>query len=500
MKRKQRTLGLFLIIALCLTVFTGCIQEGANKEETIVDTKTAVLEHMAKIQSVETNVTLDMKAHIGMQGAPDSHIASIGSDITMQMTADPLALHTESYSRITVDGEYTRDDREYYIVENGEEMQRYDYVSDDEWKLSTLTKAESLAVPCQTGLIYDWNTFLTHVNDDNMTEVINDKPCFRLSGEVPATLLQEFFGDNVFGSFMHSTEMLLSDLIPCVLYVDCETYYPEQVNLTFTNNFIVSDMVFDHASVTVNYSKWNELSEIEIPKRVEVVAIDSDLEFYGSYYAWNLFLPYVKGDKAVDDNPPVENSGLSFQADWSSLQIRIDGNLTALPLIYSDLEKLGYVVDTVYSSTILDANNYLENIPVKKGSDTLYCTFYNADTVPQSIVNCYIGTIDLSTINNTTAGIEIYLPGEIALGINSEALISAYGEPDILERGFSCDTYIWNGTDANEKFLAEVSPVNNTIIRIYLEAVPLKRTDDMPQQVIPTELEPIADIEETKYY
>lgn len=481
MKYKQKLLGLFLIIALCLPVFTGCIQEGANKEETVVDTKTAVLEHMAAVQSVETNVVLDIKAHIGMQGAADSHVASVGSDITIQMTADPLALHTESFSRITVDGEHTRDDREYYIVESGEEMLRYDYVSDDEWKLSALTKAEALAVPCQTGLIYDWNSFLSHVNDDNITEVINDKPCFRLSGNVPATLLQEFFGDNVFGSFMRSTEMLLTDLVPCILYVDCESYYPEQVNLSFTNSFIVSDMVFDHAAVTVNYSKWNEVSDIEVPKRVEVVAIDTDLEFYGSHSAWNLFLPYAKNEKAVDDNPPVENSSLSFQADWSTFQVRIDGHMTKLPIAYSELEKLGYVVDAVYSSTILDANTHLENVPVKKGIDTLYCTFYNADTISQSILNCHISALDLSAVNNTTTGIEIYLPGDIALGISREVLISAYGEPDTLETGFSCDTYIWNGSTINESLLIEVRPVNNSVIRIYLKTVPLKDILDISQ-------------------
>lgn len=481
MKYKQKILGLFLIIALCLPVFTGCIQEGANKEEPIVDTKTAVLEHMAAVQSVETNVTLDIKAHIGMQGAADSHVASLGSDITIQMTADPLALHTESFSRITVDGAHTRDDREYYIVENGEEMQRYDYVSDDEWKLSTLTKAEALAVPCQTGLIYDWNSFLTHVNDDNITEVINDKPCFRLSGNVPATLLQEFFGDNVFGSFMRSTEMLLTDLIPCVLYVDCETYYPEQVNLTFTNSFIVSDMVFDNAAITVNYSKWNELAEIEVPKRVEVVAIDTDLEFYGSHSAWNLFLPYVKEEKTVDDNPPVHSSGLSVQADWSTFQIRIDGHMTRLPITYSEMEKLGYVVDAIYSTTVLDANTRLENVPLKKGMDVLYCTFYNTDMVSQSILNCHICAIDLSAGNNTMAGIEVYLPGEVTLGISREALISAYGVPDTLTSGFSYDTYVWNGETTNESLLVEVGPVNNSVIRICLKTVPLTDIRDISQ-------------------
>ena len=479
MKFKHKSLSFFLIIVLCLTVFTGCIQESTTKDEITVDIKTAVLEHMASVQSVKTHITLDMKAHMGMQGSENAHTASLGSDISTQMTVSPLALHTESFSRITVDGTHTRDDREYYIVERGEEMFRYDYVNDDEWKLSTLTRADALAVPCQTGLIYDWNTFLSHLHDDALIEVINDKSCLRLSGEVPAALLQELFGKNVFDSFMYSAEMLLADMIPCMLYVDSETYYPEQVVLTFTNSFIVSDMVIDTAVATVNYSKWNEIPEIEVPKRVEVVAIDTELDFYNSFYTWSLFSPYIKVEEtkdvedADDTIPPVNSSSLESQADWSTFQVRLDGNIIQLPILYSDIEKAGYIIDVFYNSSILDTNMYMESIPLKKGSDTLYCTFVNTDDVPQQITSCYICAIDLSVENNTAAGIEICLPGNVALGTSRDALISAYGEPDILNIGFSRDTYIWNGSQASERFLAEVNPTNNCVVRIVLATVVL---------------------------
>ena len=146
---------------------------------------------------------------------------------------------------------------------------------------------------------------------------------------------------------------------------------------------------------------------------------------------------------------------------------------TLIPILYSDLEKVGYVMDMTYNSTIIEGNLYMENVPVKKGTDTLYCTFYNPDTSPQPINSCYIGTIDLSIANNANAGIQIYLPGEVSLGVTKEALVSAYGDPDLLETAFASDTYTWNGENENQGFMAEVSPVNNQVIRLVLKNVPV---------------------------
>ncbi len=463
----------FSLLLLCFLVLPGCITGTENTVPT--DIKTAILQTMTDVNSVETTITLEMQAHIGSQGMTNAHNASIGSDLTLEMTADPLAVHAQCYSRILVDGVTSRDDKEYYIVEEDKEaMGKYSYIEEtDEWEHTTLSKSEALAVPGQTGLIYDWNSFLSYFTDDNYTESVEGKTCYRLSGNPPASILQEFFFEgNVFGSFMYSTEMLLSDHIPCTLYVDSVTYRPVQIHFSFYNHFIVSDMIFDTAEVIVTYRQWNELPAIEIPKKVEIVATDPDIEFYNTYYAWNLFLPYVTAGEKVD-NSQISNPGLSFTADWSTYQVRIDGGMTQLPILPTDLQKLGYVLDATYGSTIIEANRYMENIPMRKGTDTLYCTFYNPDTIAQPISSCSIGAIDLSYANNANNSIQLYLPGEVSLGITREALISAYGDPDMLVTAFASDTYTWNGETENQSFLAEVSTVNNQVIRLCLRSLPV---------------------------
>ena len=204
--------GISLMFVMSLMVLAGC---STISEDEPVDTKTAVLQTMSEVQSVESAIALEMKAHIGSTGETGAHTASIGSDVTIQMTAEPLAVHAEYYSRILVDGVTSRDDKEFYIVQEDGDMGKYLYVEDsDEWEHTVLTKAEAMAVPAQTGLIYDWGAFLSYLTDENYTENVEGKTCYRFSGQVPASLLQEFFGNHVFGTFMYSTEMLLSDLSP----------------------------------------------------------------------------------------------------------------------------------------------------------------------------------------------------------------------------------------------------------------------------------------------
>jgi len=113
---------------------------------------------------------------------------------------------------------------------------------------------------------------------------------------------------------MYSLEMLITDTIPVELYISNETNYPVQLVFDLTDNFIVSDMVFDTATITVTYDNWNNISEISVPKKIAIVAIEPIKNLYNSFFAWNLFLPYVNG---------ISSSGTSsgsspgtFQSMW----------------------------------------------------------------------------------------------------------------------------------------------------------------------------------------
>lgn len=472
-------------------LLTGCSDDVSEQEETT----TAILDATSAAQSVETSISLVMDARIGSAGSVDGHTASLTSDITIASNTNPTAYHAEIFSRMLVDGATTRENLEYYVVPEDNDMVQYEYEeAKDEWARTTLTREEAISVSARTGVMTDWLTFLegaerlNELDSDDNDETPAD---LEYSGKIDASFLQEVFGNKIFGTFMYSTERLLQDNIPYVLIIDGDTHLPKKLAFDFKDSFIVSDMTFDTAEVTVNYTKWNDVERISVPKKVSIVASDPDADFYNSYFAWNLFLPYIHGQ--TEQNGGAGNQGLSFVSSWDTFQVRIDQGMTQLPLQYEDLNKLGYSIDSSASSTILEGNSYVENIPVLKGTDKILCTFYNPETTPQPIINCGIGSIDVIASNIVQNSISVFLPGEVTLGITRDALESAYGKPAESSSGFSADTYIYKGENENQQLLVEISPVSNCVIRLQLKNIPLAPKDaDTGNSNVPAP-EPSAD-------
>lgn len=477
MKRNVRTVICIILTAMLSTILSGCLSlggGGADDASVLAENVTYAVE---AANSVEASVSFEIQARIGDAGTSDGHTASIASDITVNSTFNPPAYHAEYFSRILVDGKTTREDNEFYVVpsdSNKNDYIRYEYdVSDDTWESSVLTHAEVAAIPVKTGLVQDWNSFFKNMYSDTEGVAVNDRVTDMYSGMVDSSIIQQLVGERVFGSFLHSVEQMINDELYCVIYIEQETYLPVQIFIDFTEEFIVSDMDFDSASITVDYSHWGSVGDISVPKKVEIVATNEDAEFYATYYAWNLFLPYLNGE-VTGDTSTGGNEGLSFAAAWNTFQIRIDNALTTLPIAYKDLNNMGYVIDDVYATNIIEPNMYIENIPVYKGRDLIYCTFFNDTTEPLPIANCKIGCFDISASDQTENGIRVYLPGEVTLGISKDSLIAAYDEPTEIVSTFSVDTYIWrNGEAENQIFLAEISPVSNNVIRLQLQFIPV---------------------------
>lgn len=465
--RKKATCCLSAVLLL-LSTLSGC---GSSSEVE----HTSLQEAVQAVQSVEASISLELHGSFSGSGSagPEAHTASLRSDGTITSTRTPTpAYHTEFYSSILVDGATTREGREIYVVPEDDEYIRYEYLEkSDEWQKTTVGQGDILAISRQTGFFYDWEEIMSGLTLIETQEISEEKTNLVYDGWVPTHVLQELFGNNVFGSFMYSVEQLLSDEIPCTLTVDGSTYLPEVMELDFIGDWTVSDMEFDTAHVTVTYSKWNQILEIEPEKKVSVGAIDAEEEFYSTYYAWNLFLPYLGGQ--LEESASAGNAGQIFASSWNTFQVRIDGGMTSVPLPFEDLQKIGYTIDDQASSLIMEPNKYKENVAVVKGTDKLYCTFYNDDTVPQPITNCKIGCIDISAANLPQNGIRLYLPGEVTLGITKDALLSAYGEASEVMTSFSCDTYTWKSEGDMQSFMAEISPITGQVIRIQIKNIPV---------------------------
>lgn len=470
-KRCLRALSLFLALASLSILVTGCGSFDATDGD---KTASAMLEVMNQVQSVETSITLDIQGRFSSGVSIDSepHTAAVNSNATIETSFSPLACHGQYYSSIQVDGALSREERENYIVPDGSDYIRYDYVpATGEWTQAKVLRPDALATRRKTGLIYDWKDFMSGLSYQENTASKDEEEYVIYSGSVSKSVFQEILGNNVFGSFIYSMEWLLDDEIPCTFYIDAKTALPDHFTLDFADSFLSSDMTFTLAELSVNYGEWNNLKAISAPKRVTVVSSNPDAEFYANYYAWNLFLPYVGGQ--IDNTGTAGNGGQSFSASWDSFQVRIDGGMTSVPLSYSDLEKVGYKVEEKNAGLIVEPNKYKEDVALVKGSDKLTVWVYNDDTVAQPVTSCKICCLDYIASQIPNNGIRIYFPGEVTLGISKETLLSAYGEPDSEDSAFSCDTYIWNGESEAQSLLAEISPITGQVIRLRVCNIPV---------------------------
>ncbi|MBR4942091.1 MAG: hypothetical protein IKZ19_08855 [Clostridia bacterium] len=464
----KRLFSLILAVSCVLSLLTAC---GSSKDSKEGERAPALLtEALSAVTTSEVSMTLDMQGSISDAGGA-RHTAGISSDMTISSSFDPMACSVDGYSSILVDGAMSREPLSVYILP--EETNYVEYSlgdNSDEWIKRILPRSEILSLPAKTGVLTDWYFFmknLTHtdtiVNEDETESLV-------YTGTVDSSILNELYANGIFGSFMKSVEWLLKDDIDCTFYVDAETNLPERIVLDFSEAFTVTDMVFSSATITVEYLDWNTGAEISIPKKYAVVAADPDEIFYSTYFAWNLFLPYVGGDAVTGSQT---GAGSSFQSNWETYQMRIDGGMTSIPFAFEDLKRLGYIVNDQYADIIIEPNQYYNGVTVNKGNDKIVCTFYNDATTAQPIAECKIGAVDISASDQKDNGIQIYLPGEVTLGITEEALLSAYGDPDDTVSGFSCDTLTWRGTGELQSLTAEISPATGQLIRLCLQNIPV---------------------------
>lgn len=460
-----------LISALCAgsMLLSGC---GGASASSLAE---SMQEALNEVTYVESAISLNMQG--STTGGDKEHTAGVLSEMKVHSSYNPGAVYSESISRITVDDVVTREYKELYIVPGEKEGEYLEYShkeGEEDWNKSTLSEAEILQIPIKSALLRDYTELLTSLEKSNDIVLLDERENYMFEGLAKPEILQDIFGINIYGSFMTNVEALLDDeeQIKCVFYVDKETSLPRRLELTFKDSFAVTDMAFDTATITVDYNKYNAEDGIELPNTVSFTALDADAKFYNNYHAWNLFLPYVNGEKMTE----ADNSGgvSTFKSDWNTFQIRLDDGVTTLPLKLEDLKKLNYQLDSSFSQTLVEPNQYLDNVKLKKGNDIMKVTVYNDTTAAKPVSDCKIGAVDLSIADAPSNGIKLYLPGEVTLNMDKKALIAAYGEPDVTSNSFAADKLTWQGDDKeNQLFEAEINASNNKVIRLHLRNIPV---------------------------
>ena len=460
--------GFTVFLLSSVLILSGCSDR--TNSRTLTERMEEALQNVSYVESAIT-ISLQGKT----TGSEKTHTASLVSEMNIDSSYNPIAIHGEAVSRITVDDVITREYKEVYYVpdDDGNYYEYIIYEGENEFSKSSLNEEEIIALPIKATLLRDYTTLIKNLSMSNDMILIKDRENYLFEGEVNPKLLQDIFGISIYGSFMENVEALLNQPMKCALYIDKETSLPKKLELSFADSFKVSDMSFDQALISVIYENYNQDVKIEVPNKVSFTAIDKDKGFYDTFYAWNLFLPYVNGESTVNSNGS-QSASSTFKSDWTSFQVRIDDGITQLPLKYEDMKKLGYKIESDYTQTLIEPNQYLDNIKLEKINDCFVCTFYNDTTTAKPITECKIGAIDLSMSNAPSNGIKLYLPGEVTLNMEKAAFIAAYGEPDKISTSFAADLLTWYGEDANNQlFEAEINAASGKIIRLHLRNIPV---------------------------
>lgn len=463
---KKRSKLFMVLICSGALALSGC---GASTSSNLQDSMQEALDN---VTYVESTITLNLQGQTS--NSEKVHTAGVVSEMKVDSSYNPIAIYSEAVSRITVDDKVTREYKEVYYVPD-EVGDYYTYTlneGDEEWSKTLMSEEEIMALPVKAALLRDYASFLKTAAMSNDIILIDDRENYLFEGTLEPKTLQDIFGVNIYGSFMTNVEALLDDNMEALLYIDKETSLPKKLEVHFEDSFSVSDMRFDNAFITIVYDNYNKEEEVEVPNKVSFTAVDTGKKFYDTFYAWNLFLPYVDGEQVVNNNGGSSTS--TFKSDWTSYQIRLDDGVTQLPLTYDAMKKLGYELDSSFTQMLVEPNQYIDQVKLLKTNDVLIVSFYNDTTAAKPITECKIGAIDLSIANAPSNGIKLYLPGEVTLNMDRQSLIAAYGEPNNTSTSFAADLLTWYGEDKeNQLFQVEINASNNKIIRLHLRNIPV---------------------------
>ncbi len=141
--------------------------------------------------------------------------------------------------------------------------------------------------------------------------------------------------------------------------------------------------------------------------------------------------PSVSPDASEDEYPfatPIIPDGLSSNPD--SFQISLDGNMLALPALYSDFTSLGWTSDDIDGETLKPGFIMVGNASLEKGDASLSgISFINLSDKELPLSECHIYGFAFAYDPKGAVSTSFVLPGGLHIGSTIDDIIAAYGEP-----------------------------------------------------------------------
>ncbi len=133
----------------------------------------------------------------------------------------------------------------------------------------------------------------------------------------------------------------------------------------------------------------------------------------------------------------------------AEVSVRVDGHEIGIPSTYSELEDMGFSLDSYDAGSIIEGGDFdFFQMQNEDGDYVMWCWFYNDGSASKAVENCRVIGVD---VDSNCANYETYRTSE-GLNFDStpEDFIEAYGQADEYSHDSSQDYYEWyfdNGSD-----------------------------------------------------
>lgn len=119
-------------------------------------------------------------------------------------------------------------------------------------------------------------------------------------------------------------------------------------------------------------------------------------------------------------------------ADWKTLELSLDGRILTFPILCTDLEAVGYKIDTDKASRmeVLEAGYYTTGVPMEnKEGVKIYVRFKNFGEKDKSLKDCEVYGLSLHYDDYEGANPEVLLCCGITFDSTVDEVREAMGEP-----------------------------------------------------------------------
>ena len=408
---KKTLIGLASVLLL-LVALAGC-----NK----TPTSEALLGQVAeKVGTAGSYVTA---SHLVM----DAAISGGGMDMDMKMELDldtsvifsPASVQIKGNMLFDMFGESDSETLDLLEVTDGNDYLSYVKYDDYGWEKDKLT------IPNRSNPFAGISAHHSGLTVAKETETVNGKECYVLSGELSGSALDYFLdlamsvpGEDLFPL---DKEGLKGTACPVTIYVEKidkkEVGVPVQVKIDvskyegapFGEDMGGATVTYNDYSLLMSFSSFNAVEPIHVPEAIQL----------GATLTGNALNVFADGE-----------------ADWAKASFAIQGQKLALPLNYSDLLKMGFVLDEAYNSydpiETLSPDDYNTYLYINAPGDPFTIPFVIALETPGDS-ECAVEDGIVTSVELFNTEYEIYgdlaIPGNVRIGSDKADAYAILGEP-----------------------------------------------------------------------